>query len=148
MLQGGGALGAFQAAYHALHDTGIEPDWVIGTSIGTINASIIVGNEPGKRVAALQEFWQRVAHESIWGAWSPQIAQALANWTTVTGRPAPTPRRTPFVPPARIHLGTDNAGYYTTAPLERTPSELVDFSLCSATPRQRSRAHVETSQRR
>ena len=66
VLQGGGALGAFQAGvYHALHDAGVEPDWVIGTSIGAINASIIVGNEPGKRLAALEEFWQRIAHQSI-----------------------------------------------------------------------------------
>ena len=152
VLQGGGALGAFQAGvYHALHDAGIEPDWVIGTSIGAINASIIVGNEPGKRLAALEEFWQRVAHQSIWGVWSPQIAQALANWTTVTaGLPgffAPNPFA--FLG-AHIPLGTDNAGYYTTAPLKRTLLELVDFSLCKRNkPRLTvGAAHVETSQMR
>ena len=152
VLQGGGALGAFQAGvYHALHDAGIEPDWVIGTSIGAINASIIVGNEPGKRLAALEEFWQRVAHQSIWGLWSPQIAQALANWTTVTaGLPgffAPNPFA--FLG-AHVPLGTDNAGYYTTAPLKRTLLELVDFSLCKRNkPRLTvGAAHVETSQMR
>lgn len=152
VLQGGGALGAFQAGvYHALHDAGIEPDWVIGTSIGAINASIIVGNEPGKRLAALEEFWQRIAHQSIWGLWSPQIAQALANWTTVTaGLPgffAPNPFA--FLG-AHVPLGTDNAGYYTTAPLKRTLLELVDFSLCKRNkPRLTvGAAHVETSQMR
>jgi NTE family protein len=152
VLQGGGALGAFQAGvYHALHDAGVEPDWVIGTSIGAINASIIVGNEPGKRLAALEEFWQRIAHQSIWGVWSPQIALALANWTTVTaGLPgffAPNPFA--FLG-AHIPLGTDNAGYYTTAPLKRTLSELVDFSLIKRNkPRLTvGAAHVETSQMR
>lgn len=152
VLQGGGALGAFQAGvYHALHDAGIEPDWVIGTSIGAINASIIVGNEPGKRLAALEEFWQRIAHQSIWGLWSPQIAQVLANWTTVTaGLPgffAPNPFA--FLG-AHVPLGTDNAGYYTTAPLKRTLLELVDFSLCKRNkPRLTvGAAHVETSQMR
>ena len=48
VLQGGGALGAYQAGvYQALHEGGIEPDWVVGTSIGAINASLIAGNEPG-----------------------------------------------------------------------------------------------------
>src|SRR4051812_29033549 len=47
VLQGGGALGSYQAGvYQALHEAGIEPDWIIGTSIGAINASLIAGNEP------------------------------------------------------------------------------------------------------
>jgi NTE family protein len=55
VLQGGGALGAYQSGvYQALHEANIEPDWIIGTS------SLIVGNEPDNRLAALQEFWRRV----------------------------------------------------------------------------------------
>ena len=55
MLQGGGALGAYQAGvYQALHEAGIEPDWVIGTSIGAINASLIAGNEPTDRLDAAE----------------------------------------------------------------------------------------------
>ena len=58
VFQGGGALGAYQAGvYQALHEAGIEPDWIIGTSIGAINASLIAGNEPGHRVDLLEEFW-------------------------------------------------------------------------------------------
>ena len=54
VLQGGGALGAYQAGvYQALREAGIEPDWVIGTSIGAINASLIAGNEPQDRLARL-----------------------------------------------------------------------------------------------
>ena len=61
VLQGGGALGAYQAGvYQALQEVGIEPDWVIGTSIGAINASLIAGNPPEMRLERLREFWLRV----------------------------------------------------------------------------------------
>src|ERR1700756_2430277 len=71
VFQGGGALGAYQAGvYQALHEAGIEPDWMIGTSIGAINASLIAGNETPNRLPALEEFWQRMAHKSHWHAWS------------------------------------------------------------------------------
>ena len=60
VLQGGGALGAYQAGvYQALVEGGIEPDWVIGTSIGAINAALIAGNEPKDRLPRLREFWDR-----------------------------------------------------------------------------------------
>ena len=68
VFQGGGALGAYQAGvYQALHEAGIEPDWIIGTSIGAINASLIAGNEPHKRLPTLKEFWDRMAHKSTSG---------------------------------------------------------------------------------
>ena len=61
MPQGCGALGAYQeGVYQALHEAGIEPDWVIGTSIDAINASLIAGNPPERRVARLQAFWSQV----------------------------------------------------------------------------------------
>jgi predicted acylesterase/phospholipase RssA len=61
VLQGGGALGSYQAGvYQALHEAGIEPDWIIGTSIGAINASLIAGNEPEHRLPRLREFWKRM----------------------------------------------------------------------------------------
>ena len=63
VLQGGGALGAYQAGvYQALQEVGIEPDWVIGTSIGAINAGLIAGNPPEMRLERLREFWARVRH--------------------------------------------------------------------------------------
>ena len=81
VLQGGGALGAYQVGvYQALHEAGIEPDWVIGTSIGAINASIIAGNQPAERMSRLQAFWQSVEHGPfqqalgampLWGRWHP-----------------------------------------------------------------------------
>ena len=62
VLQGGGALGAYQVGvYQALHEAGIAPDWVIGTSIGAINAALIAGSKPGERIEKLCEFWSRVA---------------------------------------------------------------------------------------
>jgi NTE family protein len=61
VLQGGGALGAYQAGvYEALAEAKIEPDWVAGVSIGAINAAIIAGNEPADRVAKLRAFWQEI----------------------------------------------------------------------------------------
>jgi NTE family protein len=63
VLQGGGALGAYQAGvYEALHEAGIEPDWVIGTSIGAITAGLIAGNDPGDRLPALRRFWSGLTH--------------------------------------------------------------------------------------
>src|SRR6202007_1127412 len=61
VLQGGGALGSYQAGvYQALQEAGVEPDWIVGTSIGAINAGLIAGNAPQKRLARLAEFWSRV----------------------------------------------------------------------------------------
>src|SRR6266849_10979892 len=61
VFQGGGALGAYQAGvYHALHEAGVEPDWIIGTSIGAINASLIAGNRPQDRLKHLTQFWSRM----------------------------------------------------------------------------------------
>ena len=61
LLQGGGALGAYQAGvYQALAETGLHPDWVVGISIGAINAAIIAGNAPERRVDRLREFWEEI----------------------------------------------------------------------------------------
>src|SRR5712664_902557 len=71
VLQGGGALGSYQAGvYQALHEAGIEPDWIIGTSIGAINASLIAGNEPQARLSRLQEFWKRMEQKEIGSMWT------------------------------------------------------------------------------
>src|ERR671930_383412 len=75
VLQGGGALGAYQAGvYQALHESALEPEWIIGTSIGAINASLIAGNEPDKRLDRLEEFWRRMRRKEFWG---------LASWPGV-----------------------------------------------------------------
>ena len=154
VFQGGGALGAYQAGvYQALHEAGIEPDWVIGTSIGAINASLIAGNTPHERLPMLKEFWDRMAHKSIWSgstAW-PQLAQTLSYWNTlcrgIPGFFEPNPMA---LCGTHVVLGADRAGYCSTAPLEKTLTELVDFSLVNrCKPRLTvGAAHVRTSQMR
>src|SRR5260370_32612933 len=68
VLQGGGALGAYQGgAYEALHEAGIEPNWIIGTSIGAVNAGLIAGNKAQDRLPKLREFWHRVQRKPTLG---------------------------------------------------------------------------------
>jgi len=72
VLQGGGALGAYQAGvYEALADTRLSPDWIAGISIGAINAAIIAGNPPERRVERLRAFWNRVSGELLYRLDSP-----------------------------------------------------------------------------
>src|SRR5262245_5833257 len=88
VLQGGGAAGAYQAGvYQALHEAGIEPDWVIGTSIGAINASLIAGNDPPNRLDRLRAFWGRVQHGPFHQmmAGLPLFGSMAANWLTMAG---------------------------------------------------------------
>lgn len=131
VLQGGGALGAYQVGvYQALHQAGIEPDWVVGTSIGAINASLIAGSEPSDRLDRLEEFWSRVEHgplQRLLGT-LPVFGPLVANMLTIAaGIPAffqPNPMA--FMGP-HVPLGPDAAGYYDTALLRATLGELVDF---------------------
>jgi len=130
-MQGGGALGAFQAGvYEAMHEAGIEPDWVVGTSIGAINGAIIAGNAPQDRVARLKAFWSLVAKgKTSAGPWHvPGFDKMMNNLGTVTqGIPGF------FTPNVRswsgmdTPLGVENASYYSTAALRQTLAELVDF---------------------
>jgi NTE family protein len=151
VLQGGGALGAYQGGvYQALHEAGVEPDWLIGTSIGAINASIIAGNRPEDRLARLQEFWRRVERSTFWGAfpaWTG-VSNALSSWTTLaTGIPGFFETNMRAFLGAHVPLGADHAGYYSTEPLRQTLEELVDFSLINdKTPRLTvGAAHVRSS---
>ncbi|OPY95362.1 patatin [Bradyrhizobium sacchari] len=154
VLQGGGALGSYQAGvYQALHEAGIEPDWIIGTSIGAINASLIAGNAREHRLARLREFWKRMEQQPVWDwrAAFPGFNEKLAYWSTVTHgipgffRPNPLAHAGDSYP-----LGADHAGFYSTAPLEKTLLELVDFDLANrCAPRLTvGAAHVCTSEMR
>ena len=154
VLQGGGALGAYQiGVYQALHEAGIEPDWVIGTSIGAINASLIAGNAPAERISKLEEFWSRMRHPS-WlgfaqslGLAGPQLANAL---TVLNGIPSFfSPNPLAFLGP-HVPLGADAAGYYDTTPLAKTLAELVDLEwINSGTTRLTvGAANVRTSEMR
>ena len=66
VLQGGGALGAYQAGvYQALHEAGLEPDWLAGVSIGGINSALIAGNPPERRLERLREFWELITSRQV-----------------------------------------------------------------------------------
>ncbi|KGM33321.1 patatin-like phospholipase family protein [Inquilinus limosus] len=140
VLQGGGALGAYQAGvYQALHEDGIEPDWVSGVSIGAINAAIIAGNPPERRLERLRAFWERITERKIWhytpdGDLFRQMRNATSTWMTmVQGQPgffSPHP-----VSPWLSLAGSKSAtSHYDTAPLRETLAELVDFDRINAGP--------------
>jgi NTE family protein len=131
VLQGGGALGAYQAGvYQALHEAGIEPDWIIGTSIGAINASLIAGNKVEDRLPHLQEFWGRVQRSVLWVPGWPELADALSTWMILArGIPGFFEANLRAFLGVQVPLGADHAGYYSTEPLRRTLEELADFSL-------------------
>ena len=134
LLQGGGALGAYQAGvYEGLVEAGIEPSWVVGISIGAINAALIVGNPPEQRVERLREFWHRI---------SVNVGPPLPAWlTSFAGRQphgcdVSCHRRRPgfyrprMPPTAFAADGTEAAlSVYDTTPLKATLEELVDFDL-------------------
>ncbi|MCC6212757.1 MAG: patatin-like phospholipase family protein [Burkholderiales bacterium] len=136
VLQGGGALGAYQVGvYEALHDAGVEPDWIIGTSIGAINGAIIAGNPRERRMERLNHFWELVRSDEaakLWGMW-PAVANAVVHAGIVT-------RGIPgfFAPNADaawgLHtpLGVEKAAFYRTAPLQETLAELVDFGCINS----------------
>ncbi|HZF36960.1 MAG TPA: patatin-like phospholipase family protein [Candidatus Angelobacter sp.] len=138
VLQGGGALGAYQAGvYQALHEANIEPDWVSGVSIGAINAAIIAGNPPHARLDRLRTFWERITNRRVWlftpdGDIYRKARNATSSWLTITqGQPGFFEPRSPG-PWLTAAGARDATSYYDTAPLRETLLELVDFSLLNA----------------
>ena len=126
VLQGGGALGAYQlGVYQAMHEAGVEPDWVIGTSIGAINGAIIAGNEPRYRLDRLRQFWHRMEQNALGFSSMPR---AVANAVTMgQGIPAffEPNLASWWNPDARV--GVEHASFYQTSPLRATLDALVDF---------------------
>jgi NTE family protein len=139
LLQGGGALGAYQGGvYEALVEAGLHPDWTAGISIGAINAAIIAGNPPDKRVDKLRHFWELVtspgplgdgadlmalpecdAARTVLNQWSAGRALSLG----ASGFFAPRPL-TPWLWP---HGSIEATSYYDTRPLKTTLERFVDF---------------------
>ena len=132
VLQGGGALGAYQAGvYEAMHVSGIEPDWVIGTSIGAINAALIAGNTGSRRVEQLRQFWSLVESPDNWlSAFSGfAMGNTFDNLRTVTrGIPAFFEPNLNAMFGTRVKVGAEQAAYYSTDPLRKTLAELIDFA--------------------
>jgi NTE family protein len=137
VLQGGGALGAYQAGVYAgLAEAGLHPDWVAGISIGSINAAIIAGNPPEDRADRLLEFWRMVTDDTGWDPLSSPIpvgdlAHTFANSVSamkslIHGVDGFFKLRVP--PPwLQPHGVPEATSFYDTAPLEETLREFVDF---------------------
>ncbi len=136
MLSGGIALGAFEAgAYAALEEAGAPlPDWFVGSSIGAVNAAIIAGNPPGRRVERLRRFWEAVARDpmpatSFWlgpppaaGAWRKAYNLTSALQTLLLGQPGLFRPR--LAPGERIGVAP---ALYDLEPLRERLPELIDF---------------------
>jgi len=143
ILQGGGALGAYQAGvYQALAEANLHPDWVAGISIGAINSALIAGNSPAERVNRLREFWEAVSAPSFgipdpkWFEVRGDLSRSLLNQAHSLGALlGGVPNFfMPRVPPPYLQPnGTLEAtSYYDVAPLRATLERLVDFDLINA----------------
>jgi NTE family protein len=138
VFQGGGALGAYQGGvYEALREAGIEPNWVIGTSIGAINAAIIAGNAVDQRLERVREFWKRVERRPLWGP-TPfpafgSLTSAAANMMTIFGGIAGyfAPNRA-MAWGINAPVGIEQAAIYTIEQLQETLGRLVDFGIINS----------------
>jgi NTE family protein len=144
VLQGGGALGAFQGGvYQALAEANLTPDWVAGISIGAINAALIAGNAPEARVDKLRAFWEHVTTpviinmpDIVKAFWSGDMARGYLNqfnaWSALM-RGAPNFFEPRPIPPYLHPPGTIEAtSYYDTTALRGTLEGLVDFDRINA----------------
>ncbi len=135
VLQGGGALGAYQAGvYEGMVEKGFAPDWVTGVSIGAVNAALIAGNPPGRRIERLREFWDQVSSHlpliapSYLDPMRVAFNRASATTTMAFGVPGFFVPRVP--PPYLQPEGSAGAlSVYDTAPLRDTLLRLIDFKL-------------------
>jgi len=142
LLQGGGALGAYQAGvYEALAEADLHPDWVAGISIGAINSAIIAGNSPKRRVDALRAFWHAVSTSPLGIPYFQHVKyddiqhqllnQMRAMGILFFGTPNFFVPRLPS--PAIWPPGSpDKASYYDTTPLRATLERLIDFDRINA----------------
>ena len=135
VLQGGGALGAYQAGvYEGMAEQGIAPDWVSGVSIGAINGALIAGNPPERRLERLREFWKRVSCGLPWNplAQLTPLRAGINRFNALAAATFGVPGFfSPRIPPAVFAPdGTPGAlSIYDTSPLRRTLDELVDFDF-------------------
>ena len=139
VLQGGGALGAYQAGvYQALHEHDLVPDWIVGTSIGAINAALIAGNQQANRLQRVKAFWDRVSHPDIVDM--SHISDSLRRsniWlntvdTVLRGSPGFFSPRMFSGFPFGMQVAPEDASFYDTSPLTGTLNELVDFDYLNA----------------
>ena len=143
VLQGGGALGAYQVGvYQGLHEAGIVPNWIAGISIGAFNTALIAGNPPERRMDALRDFWETISQPYLlpattlgqearlsgigkdarawldaWEAW-----RAVVEGQRGFYQPRSWFGEDPFTAPGPTH-----ASWYTTQPMIETLERMVDF---------------------
>ncbi|MDQ7246800.1 patatin-like phospholipase family protein [Dongia sedimenti] len=142
VLQGGGALGSYQAGvYQGLEEAGIMPNWFCGISIGALNAAILAGNAPEKRLERLTEFWDTICSSALFPDWAvdDRFAPSLGSGDIRSAASAFSAVRALFegqrgfykmrFPPPFVVAGGGPAGtsYYDTTPLKETLERLVDF---------------------
>lgn len=140
VLQGGGALGAYQAGvYQGLDEAGIAPDWLAGISIGAFNTAIVAGNAPGRRVEALREFWDTISQPTLLPATTlgqearyAGLGDDLRAWldTWEAWRALVEGQRGFYRPRGWNPLaasGPDTASWYDTTPMVATLERMVDF---------------------
>lgn len=146
VLQGGGALGAYQAGvYEGLHEAGIRPNWLAGISIGALNAAIIAGSPEAERIERLRKFWESICAAAVEWPAGEGLANAMpfafdlrsahnalaALRALFQGQPGffkprfPPPFLSPF-------SGNAATSFYDTSPLQRTLERLVDFDRLNA----------------
>jgi NTE family protein len=142
VLSGGNALGAYQAgAYEALHDRGLEPDWVAGASAGATNGAVICGNPPGQRIASLGSLWRTAGGRSEPAPYAAAMMEeprrtAAALRTLAAGHPGMFVPRHLFGPWWNPFANPEPSSLYDTTPLAGTIERLVDFELLTrGTPR-------------
>lgn len=135
VLQGGGALGAYQAGvFEALSEAGIAPNWLSGVSIGAINAAIIAGNPPGRRIERLRDFWETVSSRPIFpfepdGDIFRQMRNQFSAFTTaMAGLPGFFMPRT-FNPWQQLAGTVGATSFYDTAALRETLNRLIDWDI-------------------
>ncbi len=138
VLQGGGALGAYQAgAYEALHNSGIRPSWIAGISIGAINSAIIAGSAEDDRVRNLRKFWELItsgpesfplSREAGLRSWFNKFSAAYSASIGVNG--FFTPRS--LAPWDSLNDPMSAISFYDTSPLIETLNEIVDFGRINA----------------
>jgi len=139
ILQGGGALGAYQAGvYQNLMEHHTPVDWVIGTSIGAINSALIAGNRPEARVAQLQAFWNSLAPApgpSMWPgmhAWMNLPNSVATFGTLLNGVEGFFKPRIGASWDIHAKVDLDKAGFYDTSPLKATLEKYVDFDYLNS----------------
>ena len=143
LLQGGGALGSYQAGvYEALTAANIHPDWVAGISIGAVNAALIAGNVPDKRIEKLREFWEAVSTPPLGVPYlksitiTDELTRRFVNQTRALGNllfGAPNFFAPRLLPPLMWPAETaESVSYYDVTPLKSTLERLVDFDCINS----------------